>query len=92
MIVPTVGCIVWYYSNSPYAGDLDLDPHQPFAAIITHVLNERQINVAFWTATGRPLAELGVPLLQDDDQAPDGADYCTWMPYQKGQVAKTEAA
>lgn len=29
-------------------------------------------------------------LLQDNDRAPKDAAYCEWMPFQKGQAAKTE--
>jgi hypothetical protein len=38
---------------------------------------------------GDPRSEKDVMLLQDDHAIPS-QDYCTWMPYQKGQAAKTE--
>jgi len=31
-----------------------------------------------------------VPLVQDEPGVP-ASSYCCWMPYQKGQAAKTEA-
>jgi hypothetical protein len=41
-------------------------------------------------AGGNLFPRTSVWLRQDDDPPPTGM-YCEWMPYQKGQAAKTEA-
>ena len=84
MIQPTVGRVVWFYRES-----LSPEGTQPFAAIVAHVWSDRLINVGGFNSNGEPFAMTFVQLIQDDD-APNGP-HCTWMPYQKGQAAKTEA-
>lgn len=91
MIAPTVGRVVWYSHNheaSPYPrlGD------QPFAAHVAFVHTERLVNLLVISHTGHTFARENVILLQEDDTAPIDAPYAEWMPYQKGQAAKTEAA
>lgn len=80
MISPTVGRVVWYYS-APNT--------EPFAAIVAHVWDDRLINVMQIDSNGIPHSRTSVKLLQDGDPAPE-YNYCAWMPYQKGQAAKTE--
>ncbi|MBF5006826.1 hypothetical protein ISG32_21500 [Diaphorobacter sp. NR2-3-3-1] len=43
-------------------------------------------------ANGNAHSRTSVPLVQDGDSCPANGYYCEWMPYQKGQAAKTEAA
>ena len=84
MIQPTVGRVVWYWPEGPKVGE------NPWAAFVTHVHGDRMINVAGFTDVGTPFFRNSVSLLQDDDKATGG--FCaSWMPYQKGQAAKTEA-
>lgn len=83
MIKPTVGRVVWFYPAT-------LNLHQqPCAAIIACVLSDREINIGYMNHHGQWDAATRVPLLQEGDAEPAAA-YCTWMPYQKGQAAKTD--
>lgn len=80
MIKPTVGRVVWYYSAQ------DAEPH---AAMITKVWGDRCVNLAIFNESGTPYSNTSVTLLQDGDAIPAHC-HATWMPYQKGQAAKTE--
>jgi hypothetical protein len=82
MIKPTIGRVVLV--NIP--GFL-----QQWPALIAFVHSDRLINVGGFDNSGNPLALTSVPLLQDDDLKPEGI-HAEWMPYQKGQAAKTEQA
>jgi hypothetical protein len=90
MITPTPGRIVWYY---PGAGDkmmrLGTDP---LAAMIAGVHSDTLVNLAVFGADGSNYCCEKILLLQDGGPpAQVGEAYCEWMPYQKGQAAKTEA-
>lgn len=83
IITPTVGRIVWFYVR------LDADPE---AAIITRVWSARLVNLCvFAREDGPPRPVSSIPLVQDGDNRPEWSR-CEWMPYQKGQAAKTEVA
>lgn len=84
MISPTVGRVVWVYR--PLA---TFDLRQPEVGFVTYVHNDRLINVAGFNANGTQFTATSLTLLQDDDAKPEG-DFAAWMPYQKGQAAKTE--
>jgi len=90
MIKPTVGRVVHYY---PAADDLGAKPAQgqPLAALIARVWSDACVNLAYMDANGVSYNKTSVLLVQDDDAARPGSGYCAWMPYQKGQAAKTEA-
>jgi hypothetical protein len=88
MIKPTIGRVVWYKNDDEYIKAHN-DPAQPLAAIITYVHDDRLVNLAVFDMYGVAISRTLVPLLQDDDKEP-GIHYCMWMPYQKGQAAKTE--
>lgn len=81
MIQPTVGRVVLVHRGMS---------SQPEAAFVCFVHSDRMINVGGFDKNGVPFASCSVQLLQDDDK-PLGALYAEWMPYQKGQAAKTEA-
>lgn len=87
MISPSPGRILWYF---PPIGQRDPNG-QPLAAILAKVLSDRCVNLTVSHGDGTTYAAQNVQLLQDDDQAPETA-YAFWMPYQKGQAAKTEQA
>ena len=89
MIIPTVGRVVWYRPNHA-DGIIHLDPTHPLAAMIACVLNERLVNLTVFDSNGTAFSRRSVPLLQDGDAASFRGPYCEWMPYQKGQAAKTE--
>jgi hypothetical protein len=64
------------------------------AAIIARVLDGNDaghVNLAVFDGNGVAVSRLKVPLIQDGQTAPQDGDWCEWMPYQKGQAAKTEA-
>jgi hypothetical protein len=84
MITPTVGRIVWVHRVH---GSEDIK--QPEAGIILYVHSDRLINVEGWSASGHPFALLNLHLVQDDERKPEG-NFACWMPYQKGQAAKSE--
>lgn len=86
MITPTVGRIVWFYPAGHSRN------HQPWPAIVAHVWSDTCVNLAIFDSNGKPLEQppTSVLLVQDNMEVPSGGNYCTWMPYQKGQAAKTE--
>lgn len=89
MITPTVGRIVWYRPGpresiaTPFNGDA-------CAAIITYVHSDLCVNLAVFDPNGVPYSRTSVFLIQDGAEKP-AYGYAEWMPYQKGQAAKTEA-
>lgn len=89
MIQPTVGRVVWYRQ----VGSLELEQwsEQPMAATVAFVYSDRMVNLSVTDHAGQQHAVTSVPLVQEGDPKPLGS-YCEWMPYQKGQAAKTEQA
>ena len=81
MILPTVGRVVWFYKYSQGQGHKG-----PLAAHVAHVHGDDCVNLMVIDQNGSPRSETSVKLVQEDDEAPTN-DYCTWMPYQKGQAA-----
>lgn len=91
MISPTPGRVVWFAPSTTF----DVTPHdprRPLAAIVAYVWSDRLINVAVFDQNGRTHHATSVQLLQDDDPMPEHGHFAVWMPYQKGQAAKVEAA
>lgn len=84
MISPTIGRVVLVHRPGMS------DQREP--ALVSYVWNDRMINVGGFDKNGIPFFATSMKLLQDDDK-PDfeGQPYAEWMPYQKGQAAKTEA-
>ncbi len=86
-IKPTIGRVVWYQPHDDdHRRPLD---EQPCAAIIAYVHSDELVNLCVLGHDGVPESKLDVPLVQDGEDCPPGS--CQWMPYQKGQAAKTEA-
>ena len=89
MIEPTVGRVVLYRpaGSHPTA--------QPHAATVAFVHDPRLVNLHIISHDGIAYPGTEIPLLQDEDPAPDAVaaprGYAEWMPYQKGQAAKVEA-
>jgi hypothetical protein len=90
MIKPTAGRIV-FFTPSTLEGEAVQAYGHPCAAIVTHVWSDRMVNLTVFSADGKSYAKTSVALIQDDDTKSDHGFYCEWMPYQKGQAAKTEA-
>jgi hypothetical protein len=89
MIQPTIGRVVWFQPAKVVDQPLR---DQPFAALVTYVWSDRLVNLAAFDQNGTPLSATSVTLLQDDDVPNDGGYFAQWMPYQKGQAAKADAA
>lgn len=85
MIQPSTGRIVLYRHDG-------LANPEPHAAIVIAVQDDRSVNLACFSPDGTYYHRLAAPLLQDDDAAPAEGGYAEWMPFQKGQAVKTEAA
>ncbi len=91
MIKPTVGRVVHYRTgNADIDGAMVRNGDQPLAAIITCVWSDSCVNLVVFDANGRRHERTSVLLLQEGNPQPGGGHYCEWMPYQKGQAAKTE--
>jgi hypothetical protein len=88
MIRPTVGRVVWYRPNGREELNV-LDPAQPLAAIVAFVHGDKMVNLSVIDHVGQRHAVERVVLLQEGDN-PSAGHYCEWMPYQKGQAARTE--
>lgn len=92
MIEPTIGRRVWFWPNGTNGVPI-VHGGEPQAcdAGVAYVWNPRLVNLTVAGHDGSMHARTSVPLLQDDDPVPALGAYATWMPYQKGQAAKTEA-
>lgn len=87
MIEPTVGRVVLY---RPMLNDGHvIDPDKPMAATISYVWSDHMVNLSIVDHDGVQFSKTSVTLVQDDQLVDPGE--CEWMPYQKGQAAKTEA-
>lgn len=87
MIKPTVGRVVWFYAPGVS------HESEPNAAIVAKVWSDTMVNLAVFDANGVSRGETSVLLVQGEGSYgnPGGGAWCCWMPYQKGQAAKTEA-
>lgn len=84
MIKPTIGRVVWFHP-------LNADPKITHAAIVCHVWSDTCVNLHVFDSNGGSYAETSVFLWQGEDAAPrPSSKFAEWMPYQKGQAAKTE--
>lgn len=94
IIKPTIGRVVWFHP-SEFTGEAGFARHgndQPYAAIIAHVWGDAMVNLTVFDAKGAAHSRTSVALVQDGSPVPGGGFYCEWMPYQKNQAAKAEAA
>lgn len=88
MISPTIGRVVLFH---PAPNRLGARPAQPWPALVAFVHHDRSVNLGGFMHNGEPFSATNVPLLQDDDVASEGDAYAEWMPYQRGQAAKTDS-
>lgn len=92
MIEPTAGRVVNYWPSESDKDRMAVGvKERPLAAHVAFVWNPRMVNVMVIDANGNPYPMTSVLFAQDGDPVPGGGGYCEWMPYQKGQAAKTEA-
>lgn len=91
IIKPTVGRVVWY---KPYPQEgIMASKSGNCAAIIAEVHSDHCVNLTIFDANGQSHGRTSVPLMQEGSVWPAPAvGIAQWMPYQKGQAAKTEAA
>lgn len=92
-ITPTVGRKVWFW-----CGNMNrevLDASQAFDATIVFVKPDGTVNVTLTDhlcgrsiAIGRVIRDYS----SNDRHGHGEASFCTWMPYQLGQAAKTAAS
>jgi hypothetical protein len=89
-IEPTIGRVVWYrHCSLPANCSGVLAKGEPWTAQVVFVHPTGRINVAGFDHSGQYFKAINIPLVQDGDPYP-GEVYAEWMPYQKGQAAKTE--
>ena len=90
MIKPTVGRVVWYVAceGDQHGSDPLPKSDQVCAALIAYVHSDTMVNLAVIDCNGKTHSRRSVALVHEG--AKEGP-YCTWMPFQKGQAAKTEA-
>ena len=87
MIQPTIGRIVLYHP--PFEPDSGSN-ERTYAAIVCHVWSDTCVNLAVFDSNGSVSSKTSVLLFQGESERPSSS-YAEWMPYQKGQAAKTEA-
>lgn len=88
-IQPTVGRVVWYRPNAAEKTFMTILGNGPLAAIVTHVWSDTCVNLTVFDSNGQAHGKTSVTLHQGDGLC-SSLPYCEWMPYQKGQAAKTE--
>lgn len=81
MIAPTIGRVVWFWENAGQP--------QPLPGIVCFVHSDTRVNLAVFDANGNTSGKTSVFLYQGDTERPT-MHFAEWMPYQKGQAAKTE--
>lgn len=88
MITPTVGRKVWYH---PARYDMWWPEWytQPWDATVIWVHSDTRVNVFVINPGGGTFVVTGCQLLQGEEECDE--EYCEWMPFQRGQAAKTEA-
>ena len=92
MIKPTVGRVVWYRPGAGADSYIVRNGTDPMAAIVTAVYSDTLVNLVVFDASGTPKSRTSIRLVQEGESTDPGTAYCEWMPYQKGQAAKTEHA
>lgn len=92
IISPSPGRVVWYYPSKDDAlqSFTSVAAGKPLAALVAHVWSDTCINLMVIDPNGNTTPRTSVLLYQGDTERPD-ASFAEWMPYQKGQAAKTEA-
>jgi len=94
-ITPTVGRVLHFIPTADYMAGRKLafgNPTQPLAAVIAYVHSDTMVNLTVWDQNGEQFSVCSVPLVQEGCDMIVGSFYAQWMPYQKGQAAKTELA
>ena len=88
-IQPTIGRVIWFARERGQT--------EPFAAMIAFVHPQEPgaeyqlVNVRYMDHNADSHKAMNVPLVNYGQNPPAEGPCCTWMPYQVGQAAKTEA-
>lgn len=97
IIKPTPGRVVWYW---PSQQEIDakaiayFDQTQPLAATVAYAWPDSTlVNLSVTDQAGTQFRRTSVQLIQDGQDRPHTSQqpFAEWMPYQKGQTAKTDA-
>lgn len=91
-IQPTVGRVVWYWPIPE-----KYNQGQPYMAQVCYVHEPeidglQLVNLLVTHSMGYSYPALKVPLWQGVPYRMPDVPFCEWMPYQKGQAAKTDEA
>lgn len=88
-IIPTIGRAVWFWASLEAK---NREGSEPNAALIagTFTGTDTRVNLAVFNASGEHFPATSVQLLQEGDEPPTTGSFCEWMPFQKGQAARTE--
>ena len=86
-IEPSIARNLWYFP--PLDGGRHEDG-QPFAAILAGINDDGTVNLGVFARDGSPYGVQNVRLVQDGEAFDPEAEHAVWMPYQKGQAARTE--
>jgi hypothetical protein len=89
LIQPTNGRIVNYHPSEDDRRRMTIHGDGPLAAMIVHVWSDTCVNLVVYDSQGVGRGRSSVTLHQDEGPC-SASPYCEWMPYQKGQAAKTE--
>jgi hypothetical protein len=89
-ITPTVGRVVYYYPSDSEVKNENMFRYseQPFDAHILYVWSDICVNLIVFDHAGYMHRRHSVAINIDDGRYPRAE----WMPYQKGQAAKTDKA
>lgn len=89
MIPPSVGRVVWYHPAEFDRNVMTIHDGQPLAATVAYVWSNTCVNLSVCDHNGTTHSRTSVILHQGDGESTHSPS-CQWMPYQKGQAAKTE--
>jgi hypothetical protein len=93
VIQPTVGRMVLFVpKQAKYEFGFCFVAGREHAAVVTAVHGDRCVNLAAFDANGKSYGFTSVTLVQPDDEATPGGDYCRWMPWQIGQAKAADQA
>lgn len=86
-IDPTVGRVVWFHPAGN-ASHPAFEPNAICAATIAKVLPDGRLNLGVLDGNGASHSMTDVPLIQEDDTAPEDGYFAEWMPYADPVVVK----
>lgn len=93
MIKPTIGRVVWFWpheNDELFKGKYGEQHSQPMPGIVCYVWSDTCVNLTVFDPNGNPHGRTSV-LLHNEEMPIPSSGFAEWMPYQKGQAAKTEA-